>query len=256
MGEVKTVHEGAIAHVVIDQQDRRNAMSQGMWQSLADAAHALTADSDARAVIVRGAGGTFCAGADMSEFETVYRDRETTAAYSRIVSLAQRALAAVPIPVIAAVEGNCFGGGCGIALAADLRFAATDARFAITPARIGAAYSFADTKQLVDVVGPARAKDILFSGRAVEATEALAIGLVDRLVEPGASLAAATDYVDHLATLSANSMRFTKATIEAIRKGATGADQAMEEAFLDTFAQADFREGYAAFLAKRKPQFS
>ena len=172
------------------------------------------------------------------------------------MSEGQRALTACPVPVIAAIEGACFGGGCGIALAADLRFAGRGARFAITPARIGAAYSFADTRQPIDAVGPSRAKDMLFSGRTLDAEKALRIGLIDRLVETGGALAAARDYASGLIELSGVSHAITKRTVEAIRAGAHEPDGALERAFLDAFEADDFREGYGAFLAKRKPRFS
>ena len=252
---IRLQRESGIAEIAISQPARRNAMSRGMWVELAEVVREL--DPATRAVIVSGSGAeAFSAGADISEFADAYRDREAAADYSRIVSDGQRALAACPVPVIAAIEGVCFGGGCGIALAADLRFAGRDARFAITPAKIGAAYSFADTRQLVDIVGPSRAKDMLFSGRVLDAEEALRIGLIDRLVETGGALGAARAYAADIAGLSRVSHAVTKRTIEAIRAGADAPDEALERAHLDAFEAADFREGYGAFLAKRRPRFS
>ena len=246
-----------VARIVIDQPERRNAMSRSMWIALREAVERADADGDARAVVVEGRGDrAFSAGADMSEFAETYRDEHATRDYARIVSEGQRALARCSKPVVAAIEGACLGGGCGIALAADIRFAGAGARFAITPARIGAAYSFFDTKQLVEAVGPSRAKDMLFSGRMIETDEALRIGLIDHPVASGEARAAALAYARGLAALSRRSHAVTKATVEAIRAGADAPDAELERSFEETFAGADFREGYSAFLAKREPRFT
>jgi len=153
------------------------------------------------------------------------------------------------------IHGACAGAGSGLALACDLRFAAQGARLGITPARIGAAYPFADTKALVDLVGPARAKHILFSGALIDAPQAQAIGLVD-FVHPEATLAAeVTAYAQGLAALSQNSIRTAKAMIAAIEAGAASETPELEALFAAAFAHPDFAEGYSAFLAKRKPRF-
>ncbi|WP_226577642.1 enoyl-CoA hydratase-related protein [Acuticoccus sediminis] len=250
-----TVREG-IATLLLDRPAKRNAMTAAMWRAIPEAVAAIAADDGVRAVLMRGAGeAAFCAGADIGEFPDVYATAEATRAYSDAVRAAQNDLAWLPKPVVAVVFGVCVGGGCGLALACDLRFAAAGARFAIPPAKLGAAYAFADVKQLTDLVGPARAKDILFTGRLVPAAEAHAIGLVDRVVPEEALLAAAEAYAAELAGLSSVSIATTKATVQAIRDGVDEETGELRAMFDATFAAEDFREGYNAFLEKRKPVF-
>ncbi len=191
--------------------------------------------------------------ADISEFADVYANADSTAAYNRLVREGQYRLRHLARPTMAVIRGACVGGGCGLALACDLRFAAQDARFAITPARLGLAYSYADTAQLVEKVGPSRAKDILFSGRFLDAAEALSIGLVDQLAEPDRLSEAVFAYAAGLVEMSQVSIRAAKTMINALVEAST--TPAMEALAADAFDGADFREGFQAFLGKRKPVF-
>lgn len=247
---------GPIARLVLNQPEKHNAMSQAMWEGLPQACDAIEADADIRVVIVEGAGGNaFCAGADISEFAEVYADAATTFAYNTHVREAQARLRNLPRPTIALVEGICVGGGCGIALACDLRFASERARFGITPAKLGVGYSRHDTAQLVEKVGPARAKDILFSGRLLNADEALRIGLIDRIAPAGEVVEQTQDYAASLAELSQTSIRTAKAIINGLTDP-DGADfPRLDRMAADAFEGEDFREGYRAFLEKRKPRF-
>jgi enoyl-CoA hydratase/carnithine racemase len=248
------VTPGRVAVVEIANPDRRNAITQAMWAALPAIAAALDDDPAVRAVILRARGAAFSAGADIGEFDRVYADADSAAAYNALVRAAQAAWRDLPRPVIAEVAGACVGGGCGLALACDLRFAAQGARFGITPARLGLGYSWEDTGQLVEKVGPARAKDILFSGRLMPAAEALAIGMVER-VFPDDSLRAETEaYAAAVADLSPASHRVTKATVNRL----TAPGRAPEDVaalFRASFAGADFAEGRAAFRTRRKPVF-
>ncbi len=153
-----------------------------MWRALPGICAAIEARADALVVVVEGAGGHFCAGADISEFDEVYRDALATRDYVDAIQDGLSALAALDRPTIARLSGVAVGGGLALALCCDLRFCADDAHLAITPAKLGLVYGHVETRRLVELVGPARAKDLLFSGRRVEPAEALAIGLVDRLV--------------------------------------------------------------------------
>lgn len=250
-----SVAEG-LATLVIDRPDARNALTAACWRALPEIAARLAADDAVRGVLLRGAGErAFSGGADIAEFPKVYADAASARAYNDAVRAGQDALARLAKPVVAAVFGACVGGGCGLALACDLRFAAEGARFGIPPARLGAAYSFADTKQLVELVGPARAKDILFSGRLLPAEEALRIGLCDRLLPPGELIGAAEAYLRELAGLSAVSIRTAKRMVRAVQDGADAETPALRALFDEAFAAGDFAEGYAAFLEKRPPRF-
>jgi enoyl-CoA hydratase/carnithine racemase len=164
--------DAAIAEIVLNRPGKRNALGVASWRALVNACAGLAADPAVRVAVVRGAPPAFSAGADIAEFGEVFRDAAAATAYNDLVQAALGAVERLEIPTIAMVAGDCVGGGCGLALACDLRFAAEGARFGITPARLGLAYTLADTRRLVDLVGPARAKDILFSARLLDAGEA------------------------------------------------------------------------------------
>jgi enoyl-CoA hydratase/carnithine racemase len=244
-----------VATVTLNRPDKRNALNEAMWAGLGAAISRAEAMREVKIVVIRGAGGHFAAGADISEFETVYATRERSAGYSRIIGASVAAIAKASKPVIAGIEGVCVGGGMAIALACDIRIAAEDAKLGITPAKLGIVYGFSDTKRLVDAVGPSRVKDILFTGRIMEAREALAAGLVD---EVHASDLFADRLAKKCATIAANSQWSVRGTKEMVRLILAGAAQETPETsgkFLDAVEQKDFREGRRAFMEKRPPKF-
>ncbi len=253
-----TLEAGPVATLTLNAAATRNAMTQAMWAALPVIAGRVAEDAAIRVLVITGEGGAFCAGADISEFATVYATEQTARQYNADVRAGQAALRNIPQPVIAMIEGPCVGGGCGIALSCDLRFASDDAVFAITPARLGIAYSPADTAQLVEKVGPARAKDILFSARRLSAAEALAIGLIDRLCPDGSLQSAVSDYTATLVGLSSATQRLTKTIINGLvpapGEGAPDWEE-IQARFESLFTGPDFAEGRDAFLARRKPAF-
>ena len=170
--------------LTLNRPDKRNALNHDMWRSIPGLLAEASEARDAKALIITGAGGAFAAGADISEFETVYATPESAAAYSSAIATALDRLAAFPKPTLAKIRGACVGGGCGIALACDIRFAARGARFGITPGKLGLVYTLSDTNRLVEAVGVSTAKDILFSGRLLDGEEALRTGLINQLTEP------------------------------------------------------------------------
>jgi len=239
---------GRIATLTLDRPQRRNAMTRAMWAAVPDICDRISDDPTIRVLILTGAGDkAFCAGADILEFATVYATPEAAAEYNTLVRLAQQRLRDLRCPVIAAIRGACYGGGCGLALACDFRVAEGAAQFAITPARLGLAYSPADTWQLIEKVGVSRAKDLLLTGRAIEVDEALEIGLIDRVDQTAQTLAG------HLAGLAPNALRAIKAVCNGLSLPVAPAP--LHQAFEETFASAEFREGYTAFLEKRAPDF-
>jgi len=249
-------HSGAVARLTLNRPEARNALTFAMWRALPEVAEMLASDRNCRVLVLTGKGEkAFSAGADIAEFPETYATPETARNYNAAVRSAQAAISELPFPVIAEIRGVCFGGGCGLAMHADLRFAAHDATFAITPAKLGLAYSFADTRRLVSLAGPAHAKDILFSGRVLSAKEALRIGLIDRAVAPEDLCRTVDDYSQTLSHLSATSIRLAKATIEAISRGETEASDELRRDFEAAFGGPDFTEGYSAFMEKRKPDF-
>ena len=185
MRELSLSFEPPLARLRLARPERRNAMTLAMWRALPELCAEIERREDARVVVVEGAGGHFCAGADISEFDAVFRDAEAAREYLGAIEDSLEALIALAVPTIAALEGSSIGGGLALALCCDLRFCAENAHLAIPPAKLGLLYGPVETRRLVELVGPARAKDLLFSGRRVETEEALNIGLIDRRVPAG-----------------------------------------------------------------------
>jgi enoyl-CoA hydratase/carnithine racemase len=185
--------QGAVAHLLIDRAEKRNAFNQAMWDLFPQLLAEAMADPAVHVLVMRAAqpGSAFCAGADIGEFAAGARDAGWRAANQAAINRVQHELARAPKPTIALVEGDCVGGGCGMALACDFRIAGPKARFGITPAKLGLVYPLHDTKLLVDLVGPSQAKRILFTGALLPAAEAQAIGMVTIIdADPAAALGA------------------------------------------------------------------
>lgn len=248
------ISDDGIARLTLSQPAKRNALTAEMWSQLPVVLAALEAENPA-ALIVEGDGEHFAAGADISEFETLYSTPESAAQISADIQNAFDALAAFPIPTIASIRGACVGGGCGIALCCDIRIADSTARFAITPAKLGLVYPFSDIARLIDAVGVANAKDILFSARAIKAKPARKMGLIHQTHAVDALDAAVTAYAQSLNRLSPDSLRVTKSMITAYQNGQRGESDDTRAQFLAGFSSRDFGEGFRAFLEKRTPQF-
>ena len=246
----------AIAVLEFCQPDKRNAITMQMWEELPPILNTIAENADIRVLLVRGSGTeAFCAGADIGEFEEMYATPESTASYVNAVRRAQFELRHLPQPTLAWIYGDCVGSGCGLALACDLRFAANDARFGIPPARLGLAYSVGDTAQLVEKVGVARAKDLLFSARLLDSTEALSMGLIDREITNDQLQADVWSYATGLAELSQISIRTSKKIINAIGDSSVPDNEELDRLYIETFSGDDMKEGYEAFLGHRKPVF-
>jgi enoyl-CoA hydratase/carnithine racemase len=249
--------DGSVATVVFNRPKMRNAISLAMWSDIASVTADLAKDDAVRAIVYRGAGRqAFASGADISEFQENRKDVATALAYNTQTEAAYSAIRLCPKPTVAMVFGYCMGGAMALAMACDLRFAAERSKFGIPAAKLSIIYGLDPVHQLVDLVGPAYAKDILYSARAVEADEALRIGFIQRLL-PADQLEAHT--YEYLRTVAANaplSVRGTKTQIEAIFEGITEAHREQLRAMgLETFESEDYREGTRAFLEKRAPRF-
>ena len=243
-----------IARLLIDRPAKRNAMNQRMWETFPGLVEAAMADPAVRLLIVASAhGGPFCAGADISEFAAASADPAWRARNQAAIRATQVTLARAVKPVVAVIDGDAVGGGCGIALACDVRIASASARMGITPAKLGLVYPLHDTKLLVDLVGPAQAKRLLFSGMLVDAAEALRIGLVQQVADDLDD--AVAEFAAGVVAASPASQRASKAIIGRILDGAIDDDAESAAGFDAAFTGADFHEGVAAFLGKRKPVF-
>ena len=254
-GRLRVERDGPIGRMVFDSPARRNAISGDMWRAIPEAMADFDANPEVRCVVLRGEGTVaFAAGADISEFETRRSSEGNVREYDGLVDAAQHAIEDSAKPVIALIHGFCIGGGVEMALACDLRYAADTSQFAIPAARLGVGYGVHGTNRLVATVGHASAREIMFSGRRYSAQEALAMGLVNRLL-PSAEL---DDYVRKLALeLAANaplsiaaSKRIINIVIEA--RG----DFTEEDALTARCMQSeDYKEGRRAFMEKRTPRF-
>ncbi|MEO7775220.1 MAG: enoyl-CoA hydratase-related protein [Steroidobacteraceae bacterium] len=251
---VRLEKQGPIARLLIDRAEKRNAFTQKMWESFAVLLQDAIADKSIRAVLLQSvAPGIFCAGADIGELSTAALDAQWRTSNQAAIRKAQFELARAPKTTIALIDGDCVGGGCGLAIACDIRIASRRARLGITPAKLGLVYSLHDTKLLVDLVGPSQAKRLLFSGQLLDAEEAHRIGLIDIMSHDvqgeGAALA------EVIAANSSYAVRGIKAIVRRILDGQVDDDAETRRVFADAFTGEDFTEGLAAFLDKRKAQF-
>ncbi|MGH7003066.1 MAG: enoyl-CoA hydratase-related protein, partial [Alphaproteobacteria bacterium] len=210
-------------------------------------------ERDVRAVILTGAAGHFCAGADISEFDSTRQDAKSGDAYTRAVDGSAEAILALDKPVVAAIDGSCFGGGCGLAMDCDFRIASKGARFAIPAAKLNIVYNARDTRNLLSLVGPAHAKRILFTGDAVDAETALCIRLIDEIAEK--PLEAARRLALRIAENAPFSVAGAKKILAALVAGKP-ADDLGELLSRRALESEDYKEGRRAFNEKRKPRFT
>ncbi|TCO47913.1 enoyl-CoA hydratase/carnithine racemase [Kribbella antiqua] len=244
------VERGVVARLVIDRAEKRNALTRAMWEALPGVLAELAEDEIVKVLLVTGAGPSFSAGADIGELISG-ADPADPMAELRVFNLrAQAALREFPKPTVAVVRGHCIGGGLEIAVNCDFRFAARGAMFGVTPARIGVVYPPEAIKVLLDLVGPATTKYLLFSGELLTADRAELKGLVDRVAEPAELDADVEAFAATLVTRSQLTIRCAKETVNALL-----ADRPAPERYEETIATGELAEGIAAFLEKRPPSF-
>lgn len=249
--------EGGIGWMIFNQPEKHNAVSYEMWLAVPKIIAAFEADPAVRVIVLTGAGErAFVSGADISEFEKKRGSDEAIKVYDEAGNAAHAALNAALKPTIAMIRGICIGGGLAIALSTDLRICASDSVFAVPAARLGLGYRYPGIKKLVDIVGPAFAKEIFFTAGKFSAEDARIMGLVNRVVPP-AELAG---YVEKLAsTISSNAPLTIKAAKLAINAAADDPQNrrfdAIEAAIKACFASEDYIEGRRAFMQKRRPAF-
>ncbi len=249
--------EPPIGWAVFNRPQVRNALNFETWRLVADAVHELEEDSSTRVIVFRGSTPeAFAAGADISEFPANRADSGQAHLYRETIDRSLRAITDCPKPVIAMISGPCVGGGVQVAIACDLRFAASTGRFGIPAGRLGLAYPFDSVVALTQLVGPAHACDILFSARLFDAEEALAMGLVNRVLEPTELEAFVRRYAGEIAANAPFTVAAAKASIRAALSDPARRDLASVAGMIERcYDSEDYHEGVRAFLERRRPEF-
>jgi len=250
-----SVDAAGIAVVTLNRPEKRNVVSLAMWRGLGETFSGFARRSDVRVVILTGAGGHFCGGADISEFSKVRNTVDEARVYGEAGRAATRAIMDLPQPTIAAVHGYGVGGGCGLALACDLRVGDATTQMGIPAARLSVVYGTLDCSLLLRAVGLANAKLVLYSGRYFPLANCRSMGLIDEVSEQGA-LSGAHALARELSTRTPLSQRGAKVVLEALDRGETE-QRAPEIAALQEAAvnSEDYREARQAFMEKRTPVF-
>ncbi|WP_163932453.1 enoyl-CoA hydratase/isomerase family protein [Paraferrimonas sp. SM1919] len=246
---------GVIATITLNRADKSNALNAQMWQSLIE--HCQTVNQSNAKVLVLQAKGSraFSAGADIAELKSIINHPKQMRTNNELVQLAQQKLEQLTIPTIALIDGICMGGGVGIACACDYRIATSQSKFAITPAKLGLLYSIEDSRRLVNLIGIAKAKELLLFNRTLLAVDALNFGLVNQVVESEQLHSAAQQLIEHTLQLSRTSLSGIKATLGYLGQTNTLAAADVRALFDRAFEGEDFQEGAAAFMDKRPAEF-
>ena len=259
MSTVELAIDGAIARLTINRADKHNALTQAMWQQVANYCEILKGNPSVRVLIVASTGQkAFSADADIGELTEIIKDKERLVANNAIVQKAQQILESLPFATIAAINGVCFGGGTGLALCCDFRIAVSHAKFAITPAKLGLLYSIEDTRRVVNLIGAARTKELLYTGQTIAADKALSWGMLTQVVAEDELEKSVDELAINLLNASGQSIAGVKQTIAFIEQQSDKNDKAINvirALFDNAFSSDDFTEGANAFIEKRAAKF-
>ena len=254
MADIEVTVDDKIAVVRLNRPAERNAMTLAMWQEMARLFGKLGADPDVRVITLTGTGGNFSVGADVSEFGTVRSNVEESAAYEAAVDASSDAIAGVPKPVIAVIEGYCLGGGCHLSMACDFRFTHMNASIGIPAAKLSIVYGIRSTQRLLSLVGLTSAKRILYGAERFDAREAEKMGFADRVSSD--PMGDAKGFAANIATVAPLSIAGAKLILTGLAMGAGDLDARAAQSFIDRVsASDDYKEGRKAFAEKRPPAF-
>ncbi len=256
-GKMLAAKDDGVGLITFNQPEKRNAMSIEMWGGLAEILDEFREDSAVRVVILTGAGNkAFVSGADISQFAKNRSNADAQREYDRLTSIGRDKLAAFPKATIARIRGFCLGGGLAIAMQADLRIAAFDSQFGIPAARLSIAYGFEGLRKLVQLVGPAHARMILYTANRIDAQEAERIGLINKAVADEQLTDEVLEIARTIADNAPLSVAASKLTITEVMKNPAERDMdAVRRAGETCFNSEDYREGRTAFMEKRRPRF-
>ena len=249
--------DDGIGWVTFNNPERRNAVSPEMWEAVVTIFEAFEKDPDIRVVVMKGAGEkAFVSGADISQFEERRNDAKSSEIYGRYSKNGRAAMARLSKPLIAMIRGYCIGGGVSTALVADVRFASEDAQFGIPAARLGLSYGFDSLRPLAELVNSSVAKDILFTGRRLDAAEALRVGLVNNVFPADELEQAVRDYAATIVKNAPLTVKAAKFTLSEVVKDPEDRDLDQAERLnRDCMDSEDYAEGRRAFMEKRPPVF-
>lgn len=250
--------DGAIGHVIFNNPERHNAVSLEMWDAVEVALSSFADDDRVRVVVLSGAGGkAFVSGADISKFEKERGSKDATDHYNARLKVVYDIIENYPKPTIAMINGYCIGGGLNLAACADMRIASAKSRFAMPAAKLALGYPFDAIRRLVNAVGAAAAKQLMFTAKSIDADAALRLGLIQEVVAED-DLA---DRVDELAGTIAGNAPLTVAAMKFIATQVMHPDPSARDLekcdamVAACFASEDYKEGRKAFMEKRKPDF-
>lgn len=250
------VRNGAVGTLLMDRPDRHNAFSDGMWGSIPELMADVEADDRIRVLVLASSTArVFSAGADVDDLRAGLDEPEGAERGLRHIRSAFEAVLGLSKPTVVAIRGACHGGGVGLAVCCDIRLADTTATFSIPPAKLGLMYPFPALRRLVWMLGPGQAKRLLFTGRSFDATEALAIGFLDELLEPDVFEDALGRLVGEIAGNSTAAVRSMKRAVALIEEAAVDGESLVRSLELQALAGPDHIEGVNAFLEKRPPRF-
>jgi len=249
--------DGRVGTLIFNNPEKHNAVSLEMWQAAARILQDFADDAAVRVVVLTGAGGkSFVSGADISKFEDERATRDAVERYNATTEKVYSTVASFPKATVAMIQGYCLGGGLNLAVCCDLRFCSEASRFGLPAAKLGLGYGYPGLKRFIDTIGPSYTKDIFFSARQFGAAEALAMGLVNRVV-PDAELASTVK--EYAETVAANAPLTVDAikqiSLEALKPESERDLARAAELVARCFASQDYVEGRKAFLEKRKPVF-
>ncbi len=249
--------ENGVGWMIFNNPERHNAISLEMWEAALEIMAEFSADPSVRVMVVAGAGRkAFASGADISKFKDERQEAEAVAHYQVTTQKAYSAIRGMAIPTIAMIRGYCIGGGTAAAVCCDIRICSEDAKFGVPAARLGLGYGLNRAQPLVDLVGPAYAKEMFFTGRQFDAREAEKMGLVNRVVADDALESTIDEMMQTIVANAPLTVRCAKLVVgEALKDAAERDVGATERAVAACFASADYQEGQAAFMEKRKPKF-